>query len=68
MRDESHSHAPSLATKYGICFQEVTGVGDENHLVETLSQFDTVSGPLDALNQLKPWVSEAAGPVPEQDP
>lgn len=30
-------------TKYGICFQRVIGETYGNHLIETVSQFDTVS-------------------------
>ena len=41
--------APSFTTKYGICFQRVTVRRHENHLIGTLSQFDTVSRALDAL-------------------
>src|SRR6267154_3139080 len=48
VRDEAQSRAPSLATKYGICFQRVTVRCNENHLIETLSQFDTVSPHLDS--------------------
>ena len=67
MRDESQSHRPRRATKYGICFQGVTAQRDENRPIETLSQFDTVSQLLDSLNALKPWVSEVATPAPERD-
>jgi len=67
MRDDSQSHRPSAATKYGICFQGVTAQCDENRLIETLSQFDTVSQLLDVLNALKPWVSEGATAAPERD-
>jgi len=48
VRDEAQSRAPKPCDKYGICFQRVTVRCNENHLIETLSQFDTVSLYLDS--------------------
>ena len=59
-RDESNSQAPRLATKYGICFQRVTVLREENHRIESMSQFDTISRGIDRLKRLKPWVSGLA--------
>src|SRR6266404_6599905 len=43
IRDGSKSVPETPTTKYGICFQRVTGDSDENCLTETLYQSETVS-------------------------
>ena len=43
VRDRQESPISSARTKYDICFQRVTGDWYENHLIETVSQSETVS-------------------------